>query len=388
VFFLAGSFKHIRVAATLLLTAAIASPAAAAGSIDPLSLPARPSTRAAAKLMVDVAALNNGRLVAVGEQGTIILSDDKGKSWGQAQVPVSVNLTAVFFANAESGWAAGHDGVILGTKDGGLTWSRLFDGNAANEQIVATAERRIKELRERAGAAAVSAPAAAQSELERAEDALADAKAGARFGPAHPLFSLWFKDARQGFVAGAFGQLFRTDDGGATWRYIGDRFDNPEGFHYNAIVPTPSGKIAVVGEGGRIHLSADGGKTWQRHETGYNGQLYGMLAFRDAGGGEVFIAYGFGGRIFSSRDGGSGWTEGNSGVKTNIVAGFIAADGLPRLVGASGQILRSDDGKRFAADASAGAVTQKRAAAAVLLSDGTLVLAGTGGVHLVSKNEK
>ncbi|MDE1543993.1 YCF48-related protein [Dechloromonas agitata] len=369
-------------AATLLLIAAIASPAAGADLIDPLFLPARSSTGAAAKLMIDVAVLHTGRLVAVGEQGTIILSDDKGKSWRQALVPVSVNLTAVFFANAESGWAVGHDGVILGTKDGGLTWSRLFDGNAANEQIVATAERRVRELRERAGAAAL------QRELERAEDALADAKAGARFGPAHPLFGLYFKDARQGFAAGAFGQLFRTDDGGATWRYIGDRLDNPEGFHYNAIVPTPSGKIAVVGEGGVIHFSADGGKTWQRHETGYNGQLYGMLALSEAGGGEVLIAYGFGGRIFSSRGGGSGWTEGSSGLKTNIVAGFIAADGLPRLVGASGQILSSDDGRRFVADASAGAVTQKRIAAAVPLADGTLVLAGTGGVHLVSKNEK
>ena len=34
------------------------------------------------------------RLVAVGERGLVLLSDDAGKHWRQAQVPVSVTLTA------------------------------------------------------------------------------------------------------------------------------------------------------------------------------------------------------------------------------------------------------------------------------------------------------
>ncbi|HIE2429556.1 TPA: WD40/YVTN/BNR-like repeat-containing protein [Pseudomonas aeruginosa] len=246
--FFSSYFKRTWMLAVLL--AATFASAQDQTFVDPLFLPARLSDRPTEKLLVDIAALGDGRLVAVGEQGTIILSDDKGHGWRQAEVPVSVNLTAVFFFDTRIGWVAGHGGVILGTRDGGQTWTRLFDGNAANAQILAAAQRRLKKVQDRAQGMDEAADSL-QDELEQAEEALADAEAGSRFGPSRPLFGLWFKDVRQGFAVGSFGQLFRTDDGGTTWRYIGDRLDNPEGFHYNAIAHTPSGKLAVVGEGAR-----------------------------------------------------------------------------------------------------------------------------------------
>lgn len=383
--FLSKHSVSIRVIAVLMAMVANGVSVAEPGFADPLHLPARQSDRAASKLMIDVAALASGRLVAVGEHGTIVFSDDRGGSWQQARVPVSVNLTAVFFVDDESGWVVGHDGVILGTEDAGQTWVKLFDGDAANEQIIEVAERRLAVLQERSDAATDS-DSILQVELEHAEDALADAEAGAAFGPARPLFSIWFEDARQGFVAGSFGQLFRTGDGGASWYYIGDRLDNPEGFHYNAITHTSSGKLVIAGEGGLLHSSADGGNTWRRHETGYNGQLYGVLAFHDERDNEIFLAYGFGGRIFVSRDAGSAWSELDREVRVNIVAGFLATDGSPRLINSAGQILGRDDaGKRFVP---VGTVTQRRGVTAVTrLSDSSLVLTGTGGVHLVTGNE-
>lgn len=382
--FFSSYFKRTWMLAVLL--AATCASAQDQTFVDPLLLPARLSDRPVEKLLVDVAVLGNGRLVAVGEQGTIILSDDQGHSWQQAKVPVSVNLTAVFFFDARTGWAAGHGGVILGTRDGGQTWTKLFDGNAANAQILAAAQSRLKNVQERAQGMDEALRDSLQDELEHAEEALTDAEAGSRFGPSRPLFDLWFKDAQQGFAVGSFGQLFRTDDGGATWRYIGDRLDNPEGFHYNAIAHTPSGKLVVVGEGGRVHISADGGDSWKRRETGYNGQLYGLLVFNDARGKEILLVYGFGGRVFVSRDGGASWAESNSGVKTTIVAGFVASDGSLRLIDAGGQLLRSDDeGVRFV---SVVAATTGRFAAAIPLGDGSLVLTGSGGVQLVTRNGK
>ncbi len=382
--FFSSYFKHTWMLAVLL--AATCAWGQDQTFVDPLLLPARLSDRPTEKLLVDVAALGNGRLVAVGEQGTIILSDDKGHSWQQAKVPVSVNLTAVFFFDTKIGWAAGHGGAILGTRDGGQTWSRLFDGNAANAQILAAAQSRLKKVRGRDQGMDDALADSLQDELEQAEEALTDAEAGSRFGPSRPLFGLWFKDVRQGFAVGSFGQLFRTDDAGGTWRYIGDRLDNPEGFHYNAIAHTPSGKLVVVGEGGAMHISADGGDSWQRQETGYKGQLYGLLAFHDTGGEEILLVYGFGGRVFVSRDGGTSWTEGNSGVKTNIVAGFVASDGSLRLIDAGGQLLRSDDeGMRFV---SMVAAAPGRIAAAIPLADGSVVLTGSGGVQLLTGNGK
>lgn len=383
-FFLLKRTVSVRLVAVLLAIISSGLSATEQSFIDPLHLPARHSDRAASKLLLDAAVLNSNRLVAVGEHGTIVFSDDKGGSWQQARVPVSVNLTAVFFADEESGWVAGHDGVILGTKDAGQTWVKLFDGNMANKQIIAVAERRLAALQERHEAAAGS-NSTLQVELELAEDALADAEAGAAFGPARPLFSLWFENARQGFAAGSFGQLFQTGDGGANWHYIGDRLDNPEGFHYNAITRAPSGKLLIAGEGGVLHSSADGGNTWRRHETGYNGQLYGVLAFNEEMGDEILLAYGFGGRIFVSRNAGSDWSELDREVRANIVSGFLSVNGSPRLLNSAGQILGRDDaGRRFVPLAG----LQSRGVTSVTrLSDSSLLLTGVNGVQIVTWNE-
>jgi len=383
-FFLLKQTVSIRLVAVLLAIISSGLSATEQSFIDPLHLPARHSDRAASKLLLDAAVLNSNRLVAVGEHGTIVFSDDKGSYWQQASVPVSVNLTAVFFVDDKSGWAVGHDGVILGTSDGGQTWDKLFDGNAANEQIISVAERRLGALRKHSEDKADSDPTL-DVKLELAEDALADAEAGAAFGPARPLFSLWFENTRQGFAAGSFGQLFRTSDGGVNWHYIGDRLDNPEGFHYNAITHAPSGKLLIAGEGGVLHSSVDSGNTWRRHETGYNGQLYGVLAFNDDGGNETLLAYGFGGRIFVSRNAGSDWSELDREVRANIVSGFLTLNGSPRLVNSAGQILgRNDAGRRFVPLAS----LQRRGVTSVTrLSDSSLVLTGMNGVHIVTGNE-
>ncbi|NIQ26341.1 MAG: hypothetical protein GTN88_07370, partial [Gammaproteobacteria bacterium] len=73
-------------------------------------------------LLVDVARAGD-RLVAVGEQGHIIFSDDNGTSWTHAAVPVSLMLTAATFPTAERGWAVGHEAIVLTSEDSGSTWS-------------------------------------------------------------------------------------------------------------------------------------------------------------------------------------------------------------------------------------------------------------------------
>src|SRR4051794_13611808 len=83
-----------------------AQPAAATAPAV-LSEPAVQSAKAlgAATLAVTRA---GPRLVAVGERGTVLLSDDAGASWRQAPVPVQVTLTTVRFIDERTGWAAGH----------------------------------------------------------------------------------------------------------------------------------------------------------------------------------------------------------------------------------------------------------------------------------------
>jgi photosystem II stability/assembly factor-like uncharacterized protein len=115
-------------------------------------------------LMLD-AVLAGQRMVAVGERGHVLLSDDRGTSWRQARVPTRATLTAVYFIDAETGWAVGHDEVIIRSADGGETWALLH-----------------------------SAPQKEQ-----------------------PLLDVWFKDAQTGFAFGAYGTILASNDGGASW---------------------------------------------------------------------------------------------------------------------------------------------------------------------------
>ena len=63
-------------------------------------------------------------LVAVGEYGHIIYSDDDGQTGRKRKyVPTRNTLTSVTFLDNKTGFAVGHDATILKTEDGGLNWS-------------------------------------------------------------------------------------------------------------------------------------------------------------------------------------------------------------------------------------------------------------------------
>ena len=69
--------------------------------------------------------LNLGqRVVAVGERGSILLSDDQGVSWQSASVASQRNatLTAVVALDDKRLLAVGHDGWILRSTDDGSSW--------------------------------------------------------------------------------------------------------------------------------------------------------------------------------------------------------------------------------------------------------------------------
>ena len=281
-------------------------------------------------------AVAGSRLVVVGERGHVLVSTDDGASWTQAEVPTRALLTAVHMHDERTGWAVGHDAVILRTGDGGETWTLVHQ--APEEEL--------------------------------------------------PLLDVWFRDERTGFAVGAYGYFLATDDGGETWT---SRAISEDDFHLNALVPVANDgsewnrpgpqRLYIAAEAGVAYRSDDGGVTWSELPSPYAGSWFGGLA---PDGDRVLLA-GLRGHLFRSGDGGGTWTE----VATGTQATLTGAVGLPSgsivITGLEGSVLISNDGGR--------SVTVRRLpsrqgiSASLPLADGGVLLIGEFGVRRLARDE-
>jgi photosystem II stability/assembly factor-like uncharacterized protein len=349
-----------RFAAPLALTGLLAgatllaAPAAPDRFVDVLDLPARPSALAPRRLL-QATAFAGSRLVAAGARGHVVVSDDGGATWQQADVPVSADLTALHFVDANLGWAVGHDGVVLHTRDGGRHWERQLDGRDANALALAHARR------------------LAAAEPETHAELLAEAERADAEGPSRPFLDVWFADAREGFAVGAYDLVFHTGDGGTTWEPWGERTDNP-GFHHLYGIRGSGDDVYAVGELGLLlRLDREAGR-FEALPSPYAGSWFGVLAKPG-----LVLAFGLRGNAWRSRDGGRTWDAADTGITASITAGQVLADGRLLLASQAGDLLVSDDdGARFRRVD----LPQPTATAGVAVAGDTVLLSGPRGVRV------
>jgi photosystem II stability/assembly factor-like uncharacterized protein len=303
-------------------------------------------------LLLDIARAGR-RIVAVGERGHVLFSDDEGINWRQANtVPTRDLLTAVCFSDAKHGIAVGHDEVILTTRDGGANWTRTH-----------------------------FAPEAQQ-----------------------PLLDVWC-GGTNAIAVGAYGDYYTSDDQGATWK--ARRLDakpvlsaGPRGSedaqssdddlagdpHLNRIVAASPSRFYIAGEAGHLYRSDDSGSTWVQLLSPYAGSFFGLLPLD----GDSLLAYGLRGHLFRSDDGGKSWTA----VKTDTIAMLNDAVRIDArtiaVAGLAGALLESHDGGRtFEQRHQLG----RKGLSAVLAVNssggaGEVVVVGEGGVRRIALAEE
>lgn len=349
---------------------------------DVLDTPAAKSQQGHDYLLLDVDKAGQ-RIVAVGERGHILLSDDGAATWQQAEVPVSVLVTAVDFADEKNGLAVGHSGVILVSQDGGETWSKKFDGIEANKSIIKQAEDFVAAFEARRETIAEEDLEDYEYNLEEAQFALEDAVFDAEVGASKPFLDVYQASAQEGIAVGAYGLIFKTKDGGETWENYGDRIGNTDRFHLNAIAAIPGGTVLVVGESGVMFRSTDEGESWETLESPYDGSYFGLTA---TGEENVVLAYGLRGNLFRSEDAGLTWAQIDTGSESTLMGGDYTSSGSVALVGNAGSVLSSTDGgKTFSAAIRANRLGN---AATVFLDEQRLVVVGESGADLSSTDAK
>ena len=291
---------------------------------SPIEVPAIQSKLASSTPLIGVAKAGK-RIVAVGIHGHIVYSDDEGKNWTQAQVPVSSDLVAVSFPDEKNGWVVGHGGVVLHTTDGGATWAKQLDGNAA-------ADITLKYYEAKTGAERTP-------DIERVAR---QAKALVDEANTQTLLDVGFENDNAGYAVGTFNRIFRTEDGGKTWTPYMDRVDNPKELHFYA-VNVGAKDTYLTGEQGMVWRLDPAKGHFVGIQTPYNGTLFGLIA-----DGSTLLVYGMRGSLLRSDDEGKTWERIQLGNQAGISGGAILPDGRIAIANQAGGIMvSSDHGKTF-----------------------------------------
>jgi photosystem II stability/assembly factor-like uncharacterized protein len=318
--------------------------AVAAAAVDPGTLMAEPAPLAPRSLLLDIARTGT-RLVAVGERGHILLSDDGGTKWVQAErVPTQDLLTGVCFSDEKRGIAVGHDEVALVTQDSGRTWERTH-----------------------------YAPDAQQ-----------------------PLLDVTCASNGHAIAVGAYGAYFVSTDAGVTWTErkfdvrapasapksaaaAADEYEEDLGDpHLNRIVAASATRLYIAAEAGHLYRSDDAGETWVELASPYEGSFFGVTAITE----DIVLAYGLRGNLFRSNDAGSSWHK----IETNTVAmlndAVVLEKGSIAVLGLSGVVLlHREGGERYELTQQA---DRKGLSAAVGNGVDSLVTVGEAGVKIIT----
>lgn len=274
------------------------------------------------------------RLLTVGERGRILISSDQGASWHQAQVPVSVLLTAVDAASDDTAWAVGHDGILLNSRDRGETWTLALDGTQIN-QLVADYYQQLL-------ASAEVDPNSAEEALDELRFRAEDARQALQERVLRTLLDVAFIDADHGYLLGAYGLLLATQDGGQSWQPMIEELGNPEGFHLNALTYTDTG-VLIAGEAGVLFRRRNNDDHWQALDSPYEGSFFGAQSL----GGARLLVYGLRGHAFISEDGGDSWEQLPLPLNRTLTGAAELEDGTLVLVGSFGALLVRSPGQPF-----------------------------------------
>ena len=117
------------------------------------------------------------------------------------------------------------------------------------------------------------------------------------------LFTVRFRDEKNGLISGLGGVILWTRDGGRNWSY--SKLEQKQAVFSVASVP---GRILAIGEKGLVRVSVDGGESWDPPSQGTYPPLFTFMrdiAFDPSG--EIGFVVGQAGRILKTADAGYRW---------------------------------------------------------------------------------
>jgi photosystem II stability/assembly factor-like uncharacterized protein len=238
---------------------------------------------AASKQLYAVGFAGPHRVVAAGEDGVTVASDDAGATWAAVGEQLGHGYSRVRAVSTNLVFAVGPNGALARSTDGGHTWSAL--GVSTSEDVI----------------------------------------------------DVSFADAFVGYVVDSAGTVLRTDNGGLSWQILNTGYSSTP----QAVLALGTQDLLLIGGRG-ILRSTDGGQTFTRVRARIVAST--RLFNVDRAGGRVF-AYGSK-NIIASADRGRTWTKVLRPRKALLASLDFVSSRTGYVLGQNGQVWKTRNGGR------------------------------------------
>lgn len=152
-------------------------------------------------------------------EGEVFRTKDGGKTWHVSMVAADVDLTDIIFIDERNGWLSGTNGKLYCTINGGETWQPL--SVASNNTVISSVHFVSKKEGWAVGyiQQADTAPRAGRGLVLHTTDGGLN-WTNVQVGENEPFFDrVYFAGAQHGWLF-ARDNVYRTEDGGQTWRIV------------------------------------------------------------------------------------------------------------------------------------------------------------------------
>ena len=254
-----------------------------------------------------VAFVDGARGIVVGSRGSILTTEDGGRSWTPRFSGTDEQIRDVEYLDADVVFAGTNDGWVLRSLDGGTTWVSI---DRLSTRPISTIDVTAGILR------MIDVDGTIGTSADRGETWAISTVPG--LSP----YDLEFRDAVNGVASSSSPQdisVHMTSDGGINWTPA----SIDESVRLNGVAYESNDVLWAVGSLGDLLRSQDGGQTWAQAREGFSTQLR-DVAFADETTGLAVGATDAAGLfptycgIWATSDGGATWTRPRIGNSNNL----------------------------------------------------------------------